>query len=899
MNVLHQQRALDLFEQLIDLPPTQREAALTQQATEQEVLNAVRALLRADHDAPALITLQPLHDLDEAESETRLPDAIGGHEIIDLLGRGASGLVYRARQAHPPREVALKVLAPHLADRSTRHRLAREARILARLDHPHIARIISAGEDNATRQPYIVMELVRGTSLIDYARTHNLSLRDRLLLICQIADAVTFAHQRNVIHRDLKPSNILVESSDDGEPLPRVLDFGVARFMKDDATEATVATLAGALVGTLAYMSPEQIGADPDLEVDTRSDLYSLAVVGFELLTGALPVDVRNLPIYAALQKLRETSPEALSDRDPTLRGDLTRIFNVAMARDRERRYPSVAEFAADIRRFLANQPIHAREPSPLYVARKFVQRNRISSAIATLALLLTSTLVVQVQRADRAREATYEKLRNVTAFVTGDLVRQAETVTGTGPLRADIVDNLFDQVITLREDNPNDPMLIRAHAKLLGQRADLQADNRAAAAHDRRAQVALLRQVVASRAAQPEDEARLSIALVRLGDTLNADNLPGVTECYHEALAIDERLAANHPLNRHFLDNLAHSYIRMNWRAKHNHEHDTARDWLDQALVVAEKMLALDEEHPLTLHLMREIHVELAAVAEHHNDIEQILAHREHAIHYAERALTLSPDRPAFVYQVAQAHRSMGFGLRSVGELDRAEHHGNTALRYAEKLHRLVPNPPSHALMLAAALTDIARVHIARNDLAQAYGPARRASDLCLARAAEAECHPHYLARLRDVVGVFVHVARQLDALDDATNAARRMIAIYEDCVPALRPADALSLARLYNNHPIAKLRNPARSAQIARNIIAESAQPPAHAHVVLARALRLQGQTEQAAVSLNHARHAPDAHEITPQIDAEQRALDRVRKPRDQIETNPPAESETPSDG
>ena len=308
-----------------------------------------------------------------AEDAAPLPPMIGRYRILRLLGEGGMGAVYEAEQESPQRTVALKVIRAGYANSEMLRRFENETQALGRLQHPGIAQIYDAGtaETPFGRQPYFAMELVRGETLLRYCDAHKLNVPQRLELMAKICDAVQHAHQRGLIHRDLKPANIVVDES--GQP--RILDFGVARLTDSDA-QATRQTDVGQLIGTLAYMSPEQVLGDPQ-EIDTRSDVYALGVVLFELLAGKGPYAVGR-QIHEAMRAIREDEPTMLRVVNRTYRGDIETIVGKALEKDKTRRYGSAAELAADIRRHLHDEPIVARPPTTTYQIQKFARRNKV-----------------------------------------------------------------------------------------------------------------------------------------------------------------------------------------------------------------------------------------------------------------------------------------------------------------------------------------------------------------------------------------------------------------------------------------------------------------------------------------------------------------------------------------
>jgi Flp pilus assembly protein TadD/predicted Ser/Thr protein kinase len=334
---------------------------------------------------PVTLTVSPPI---EPEAAYPIPSAIGHYRIIRLLGQGGMGAVYEAEQESPRRKVALKVIRPGLADPTLLRRFEQEAEALGRLQHPGIAQIYEAGtaDSGFGAQPYFAMEFIHGKTMNEYVRQQRLSLPQRLELMAKICEAVHHAHERGLIHRDLKPGNIVVDET--GQP--KILDFGVARVTDSDS-QATRQTDLGQIVGTLAYMSPEQVLADP-LELDTRSDVYALGVIFYELLAGRRPYDVSGAKVHEAVQTIRDTDPERLSSIQRVYRGDVETITTKALEKDKGRRYRSAGDMAGDIRRYLANEPIIARPPSAGYRLQKFYQRHRIA-VIGTVAAVALAAL--------------------------------------------------------------------------------------------------------------------------------------------------------------------------------------------------------------------------------------------------------------------------------------------------------------------------------------------------------------------------------------------------------------------------------------------------------------------------------------------------------------------------
>jgi tetratricopeptide (TPR) repeat protein/predicted Ser/Thr protein kinase len=345
------------------------------------------------------------------------PDHLGDYRILGVLGQGGMGKVYLAEQQSPKRTVALKVIRPGWATPALLRRFEHEAEVLGRLQHPGIAQVYEAGvhDDRGERVPFFAMECVRGRSLVEFAEQERLGIPERLELFAQVCDAVQHAHTKGVIHRDLKPGNIIVP--DDGRP--RVLDFGVARVTDADVNSRTMCTVAGELVGTVPYMSPEQIAGDA-AELDTRSDVYALGVVLYELLTGKLPHDVRHSSIAHAARVIGEQEPARLSSVNRLFRGDIETIVGKALEKDRDRRYQSACDLAEDIRRFLRDEPIMARPPSAGYQLRKFARRNKpvVAGAAAVVISLVLGVLGTswQAVAATSQSERAQREAANATA---------------------------------------------------------------------------------------------------------------------------------------------------------------------------------------------------------------------------------------------------------------------------------------------------------------------------------------------------------------------------------------------------------------------------------------------------------------------------------------------------
>ncbi len=384
-------RAEAIFNEASNLSPQQRAAFLEKEcAGDTELLALVSRLLSRDSQGMDQF-LKPPENSDRLFTASSVEDIlVDRYQLERRIGQGGMGQVFLANQLEPQRQVALKILRSDLSTPSLAHRFKLEIEILGRLNHSGIAQIFDAGTTDGG-QSFFAMEYVPGLPLTDFVRHHDLSPRERLNLVIQVCDAVHYANEQGVLHRDLKPANILVLDKGDGDHQVKILDFGVARLSQEITPDTSVYTLPGQLLGTLAYMSPEQANGETQ-DLDPRADVYQLGVILFELLSGKLPLEVDKMPISHALKKIVEQEPPSLGTLDDTLRGDLEIITAKALAKEPQRRYERAGDLGADIRRFLDGKPIVARPTTAFYLIRKRIQRSR-SMFLALVALAVISTV--------------------------------------------------------------------------------------------------------------------------------------------------------------------------------------------------------------------------------------------------------------------------------------------------------------------------------------------------------------------------------------------------------------------------------------------------------------------------------------------------------------------------
>jgi serine/threonine protein kinase len=483
----------EIFNSARQIPaPEERQAYVeTACAGDPAAVQRILELLRIYDQERSFLESSPVAQsatIDEPMSE-RPGTTIGPYKLLEEIGEGGFGVVFLAEQTEPVRRrVALKVLKPGMDTRQVVARFEAERQALAIMDHANIAKVYDGGATPSGR-PYFVMELVKGVPITDFCDHNHLTPRQRLELFIPVCQAIQHAHQKGIIHRDLKPSNILIAAFD-GKPVVKVIDFGVAKATGQQLTDATLFTGFGAVVGTPEYMSPEQAEAN-NQDIDTRSDIYSLGVLLYELLTGSTPLTrkrVKEAALLEVLRVIREEEPPKPSNRlsstdelpsisaqrhtEPAkltklVRGELDWIVMKALEKDRNRRYDTANAFAMDVQCYLANEPVAAGRPSALYRVRKFLRRNRaLVSAAALMLLLLLAGVVgttIGLIRAEQALVAEAERAEGEKRAKHTAEARLIQVEKGI-----DLLGSIFEKLDPAAEEKEGLPLRM-----LLGNRLD------------------------------------------------------------------------------------------------------------------------------------------------------------------------------------------------------------------------------------------------------------------------------------------------------------------------------------------------------------------------------------------------------------------------------------------
>jgi serine/threonine protein kinase len=660
----------------------------------------------------------------------------GRYTLLRPLGQGGMGVVWAAEQTEPvARLVAAKLIRPGLDSESVVVRFAAERQTLAMMDHPNIAKVFDGGTTEDGR-PFVVMELVDGVPITRFCDDNKLPLKQRLELFTAVCQAIHHAHQKGIIHRDLKPSNVLVTIKDD-RPVPKIIDFGVAKATNHRLHDHSLYTGLGNVIGTPQYMSPEQAGMNPQ-DVDTRSDIYSLGVLLYELLTGRLPFETAAegaIGIVDLLRAIREQEPTRPSDVRPTaavaaargttaaklalgLRGELDWIAVKCLEKDRNRRYESAHSLSADIWRHLLDEPVTAGPPSKTYRLRKLVRKHRGPMIAVSLVLLVvvggsigTTIGMVRAARAEEDAKDQARKAEKRFSLAQAAVDSYLTVITDDKELRRADHHDLRQRLLTnalpfhrrLAEEQPNDPGQLAAQARALGRHADLSREvgDLATAVQSLESAERIL---AGLQEKHPRIDHRLEQGMIyrRLAD-LSADRADHLVarKRYDTAVSVLYQLIGQEPDNWAASLELARTFNNCGlWLS--NKGDATAAVYYDRALSVVDALAERDPANEEIAEMQSVCRNNLGVLHTSHRDFAAARVCLEKGLAIAEKLVAADPDEPSYVQKLAGTQANLARMIAAEGNPKAARDPMERAAAALKKLAERFPKVPEYRFQWA-----------------------------------------------------------------------------------------------------------------------------------------------------------------------------------------------------
>jgi tetratricopeptide (TPR) repeat protein len=837
-------RVQDIFAAVLELiDPAERSAHLDRECgDDHELRQRIEVLLAAHADSAGLPGADPIGTSSHLPTATHFAPAAGSifagrYKVREKLGEGGMGTVYVADQIEPvQRRIALKVLKTALASDRLLARFDQERQALALMDHPNIAKVLDAGV--ADSAPYFVMELIKGVPITKYCDEAKLTPKQRLELFIPVCQAVQHAHQKGIIHRDLKPSNILVGLYD-GRPVPKVIDFGVAKATGPKLTDESVYTEVGAIIGTFEYMSPEQAELN-NLDIDTRSDVYALGVVLYELLTGTVPhsrKDLQKAGIAEMLRIIKEVEPPKPSTRlsgsgslpgiaasrqtEPRkltllLRNDLDWIVMKALEKDRSRRYETANGFAMDIQRYLADEPVLAGPPSASYRLRKFAKRNKVhvvavSLVLATLLVGIAGTtfglIRARIARDDEAEqrriaqdkkdEAEKQKARAERAWrqaladfqaTTDEAVEQLiGSKTELGTQERAYLEKTLERWLAFAESQEDDELghgaRADAHIRVghLWSRLGRPVEARAEMANARN----LLKRFVEQRATSPGLQDLLGAAHNNLGNLQHElGELEAARVEYETSRDLSQKLVEQYPDDAGFRKSLALAHLNLGGLLDDIGNREEAVAEYEKARDGEKELVEQFPSEPMYRQHLAMTHYNLGTVLVKIGKPDAARKEYEKALEIRKKLADQYPQQPHYVDELAETHDLLGNLLAELGQRQQAQTEFGTALALEKKLVDSYPAVPHYQLRLATTHNNLALLLGALGKREEARAEYEKALALQQKLVDQSPTVPTYqkgIAKTHNNLGVLL---RDLNEMDVAATQYEKAIKIGETLV-------------------------------------------------------------------------------------------------------------------